>query len=343
MTRVFIRRVLSTVLYSFFLLPSSFLAAQDLPTFRAKTDVVVVPVTVTDRSGRFVRGLTADQFELHEDGDRRPVAQFSADRVPVSLGILLDISGSMSQMSDASDGKDARWADTRRALELLVTRLGPQDEVLFAAFSDKVGLAVPWTRDHRQILRAFDSLQTGGDTALFNAVKLIAPAFGLAQHQRRVLLLISDGDDNSVPAPPLRARPDKSTIGVHEDPYHAALERQRIEKNMMTLAVAAESRNALNESGALLYAIGMGTRKGAKVDQATLEELTKNSGGYVEPLLDAADISTAVARICDDLQAQYLLAFEPARADGQFHKISVRVKGSRANVRARAGYVANQK
>ena len=132
------------------LLPFS-LSAQSLPVFRVNTDVVTVPVTVTDRSGRFVPGLTVDQFLISDGGIDRPIAQFSTERVPVSLGILLDISGSMATDAKTRALDDARWADTRRALELLVERLDPRDEVLFAAFSDKVGLAVPWTRDHQRV------------------------------------------------------------------------------------------------------------------------------------------------------------------------------------------------
>ena len=127
------------------------IAAQDLPVFRANTDVVVVPVTVTDRSGRFVRGLTADQFEVSDRGSRRAIVQFSAARVPVSLGILLDISGSMTQDPNARAADDARWADTRRALELLVTKLDARDDVFFGAFAEKVGVALPWTSEHSRI------------------------------------------------------------------------------------------------------------------------------------------------------------------------------------------------
>ncbi len=84
----------------------------------------------------------------------------------------------------------------------------------------------------------------------------------------------------------------------------------------------------------------MGTRKGAAVDQVLLESLTTESGGYVEPLRDPAEISAAVTRICDDLQSQYLLAFESGPADGKYHGIRVRTKDRRLRVRARAGYVA---
>jgi Ca-activated chloride channel homolog len=336
----------SAVLFSLFLSPFSF-HAQDLPVFRAHADVVVVPVTVTDRSGRFVRGLTADQFEISDDGARRAITQFSAERVPVSIAILLDVSGSMASDPKAAAAEDARWADTRRALELLVTRLDPHDEVLLAVFNDNVALAAPWTQEHRRILSAFDSVRPGGTTGLFRAVKLIAPAFQMARHQRKALLLISDGLDNTTwnvpPAGPI-TQPVRNREGqIVNDGGHSAAEARHLQQEMTAKLAANESKAAVTASNALLYAIGMGTRKGAPVDVNALGTLTTGSGGYVEPLQDPSQIPEAVARICDDLQSQYVLAFEPVHADGQFHKISVRIKSRGLNVRTRAGYTATQK
>ena len=94
----------------------SAVAAQEPAVFRARTDLVLVPVWVTDQNGRFVHGLTSGDFEISEEGARRAVQQFSAERVPVSLIILLDISGSMAQTAQERLADDARWADTRRAL-----------------------------------------------------------------------------------------------------------------------------------------------------------------------------------------------------------------------------------
>ena len=310
-------------------------AAQDLPVFRANTEVVVVPVTVTDRSGRFVRGLTSDQFEISDGGSRRAITQFSADRVPVSLGILLDISGSMAQDARARSADDVRWADTRRALESLVTRLDPRDDVFFAAFAEKVGVALPWTSEHSRIVRAFDALRPGGRTALFNAVRLIAPAFQLAHYPRKVLLLISDGQDTSVSSTAIARPPTKSETFGNLGPSVAV--------NPQREAAIVATRSAIRESEAALYAIGIGTRKGVPVDVTTLERLTLDSGGYVEPLRQPSEISAAIARICDDLQSQYTLAFEPAHTDGQFHAITVTARNSGLRVRARSGYVAMKK
>ncbi len=330
------RPLLVAVLYSFFVLPFS-LSAQDIPVFRSTTNLVVVPVTVTESSGRFVPGLTADQFEVSDAGVRRPIVQFSAERVPVSLGILLDISGSMATDPKTRAADDARWADTRRALELLVERLNPGDEVLFAAFSDKVGLAVPWTGDHERVTRAFGTLKPGGYTAMFDAVKLIAPAFQRATHSRKVLLVITDGNDSLVPriSP---TPPTGSLVGASRE-VQVQSEIYYRQKALRDFAIGGMQRAVAN-SGAAVYAIGMGTGKGAFVDVPNLQMLTANSGGYVEAINDPADISAAVGRVFDELQSQYLLAFEPTRADGKEHPISVTVTDKRLNVRARAGYVA---
>jgi Ca-activated chloride channel family protein len=310
---------------------TSAVAAQQPAVFRAGTDVVLVPISVTDRNGRFVHGLTSEDFEIWEGGTRRAVTQFSAARVPISLGILLDISGSMLQGSEALAADDARWRDTRRALEALLARLDAADEILFAVFNDQLA-ASPWTQDHGRILDAFDTLRPSGGTALLQAITEIAPAFRMARHQRRVLLLISDGNDTrtniagDLPPPP-------SEIGdltAHFGDSH----------RMRRGVVIGTAHNAIRKSDAMLYAIGIGTRKGVPVDRALLDGLTKQSGGYTEPLKNPSEIAAAVARIFDDLQSQYLMTFEPAHADGKYHQIRVRTKDTRLNVRTRAGYVA---
>ncbi len=194
---------------------TSIVAAQEPAVFRTSTDVVLVPISVTDRNGRFVRGLTSDHFQISEGGTRRAVKQFSAERVPVSLAILLDISGSMAQNREARVADDARWADTRRALELLLTRLGTEDEVLFAVFNEQVK-ASPWTQEYRSVLGTFDLLRPGGGTALVGAVNQIASVFRTARHQRKVLLLISDGNDTQMPGAGLLPNQSQHEIGSFE-------------------------------------------------------------------------------------------------------------------------------
>ena len=312
---------------------TSIVAAQEPAVFRTRTDVVLVPISVTDRNGRFVRGLTSDQFQITDGGTPRAVKQFSAERVPISLALLLDISGSMAQDLEGRVADAARWADTRRAIELLLTRLGAEDEVLFAVFNEQVK-ASPWTQEHRSVLGTFDMLHPGGGTAVLEAVKQIASVFQTARHQRKVILLISDGNDTQTPAGDLLPSLPYE-IGSHIENTMGESRRRLLRERAMQA-----SRNAVRGSDAALYAIGIGTRSGVPVDINLLNGLTDESGGYAEPLRRPSEIAAAVARICDDLQSQYLLTFESAHADGKYHRIRVSTKDTRLKVRTRAGYVS---
>ena len=291
-------------------------------------------MAVTDANGRFVQGLSSEDFEIWEGRSRRAVKQFSSARVPTSLGILLDVSGSMMQGPDARAADDVRWRDTRRALEALLARLDAADEIMFAVFNDQVA-ASPWTHERGLILEAFDGLRPSGGTALLQAITEVAPTFRNAQYQRKVLLLISDGNDTQMNAAGALP-PPPSVIGDHTAHFG---DSQRMQRQ----AVLGGSRNAVRRSDAVMYAIGIGTRQGVRVNTNLLDSLTIESGGYTEPLRNPSEIAAAVARICDDLQSQYLLTFEPAHADGKYHEFRVRTKDTRVKVRTRAGYVAASK
>jgi VWFA-related protein len=339
-----------TLLFSFFLLPFSLVQLSSAQPSRFDTittvDIVSVPVTVTNSAGRFVFGLTRDDFEIRDDGERRPLTQFSAERVPVSLGILVDISGSMTQDPKARAAEDARWKDIRRALELLVSRLDPRDEVFLAAFADKVGLAVPWTLDHPRVLRSFKTLRPGGRTGLVNAVTLIAPAFRLARYQRRALLLLSDGQD-TVTITTLRTAPQGRAVmnregRVIDDGGAAAAASRLLHHELRIKAAFNDAKNAVVSSNASLYAVGMGTRNGASVNVEALQTLTADTGGYVEPLRGASELPDAIARMCDELQAQYFLTFASTHSDGKAHAIAVTTRNRDVKVRARSSYVAPQ-
>jgi Ca-activated chloride channel homolog len=284
--------------------PALVLRAQE-PAFRSASEVVTVPTTVTDRAGRFVRGLTAPDFEILEDGERRPVAQFTTNRVPVSVVILLDISGSMST-------EPVRWELTRRALSSFLSRLEGNDEVTLIAFNDHSERLGGWTRHTFDVFTALGRVDTGGGTALFRALLNAVPVFKEASHARRVLLLLSDGNDHEL-------RSSGFTPG---------------------LASRVRAADAIRRSGIAVYAIGIGMGR-EPVNQQTLGFLSAPTGGYFEVLSDSSSLEGAVGRVADDLRDQYMLAFEPAKTDGGFHRIEVNTRDAGHRVRARNGYMAD--
>ena len=145
--------------------------------------------TVTDASGRFVPGLTKDDFRVYDDDVAQPISHFSSERVPVSLGIVLDTSGSMS-------GEKIHAA--REALDrFLFQLLDPQDEVFLYRFDNAPELVEGWTTDKQRISDSLGRIQPRGGTALYDTV---AEAVRMAQqgrNRKKAVVIISDGNDTS--------------------------------------------------------------------------------------------------------------------------------------------------
>jgi VWFA-related protein len=277
---------------------SSLLLFAQQPAFRSGSDLVIVPTTVTDRTGRFIRGLNASDFELLEDGAPRPIAQFSANRVPVSVVIALDISGSMTS-------EPRRWQLTRAAVVSFLSRLEQEDEVTVIVFNDRQERLGGWTRHMSDVFSALARVKIGGDTWLFRALLSAVPVLRDGSHQRRVLLLISDGNDHE---------PDGDATRIR-------------------------AADQIRRSGAALYAVGIGMGN-EPVNRQMLGILTEPTGGYFEVVSSGAMLEAAVGRVADDLRDQYVLAFEPTKTDGAVHRIQVRTRAREHRIRARNGYVA---
>jgi Ca-activated chloride channel family protein len=157
--------------------------------FRARLDLVQVTVTVTDASGRLVTGLTKEDFQVWEDGIAQEVTQFTDERVPVSLGVLLDASDSMRGRPIL----DARGALDRFVGELLF----PDDEVFVATFNHLPRLAARWKRPPRTLANVLSGLQPSGGTAIYDALAQTAPLFERRDNIRAAFVVISDGADTA--------------------------------------------------------------------------------------------------------------------------------------------------
>ncbi len=163
------------------------LAAQDGFRFRSTTELINVTATVTDASGRFVSNLRKEDFVVREDGQRQQISHFSSERVPVSLGIVLDVSGSMS-------GEKFRAAQS--ALDrFMYDLLAPEDEVFILAFSDQTDLVSNWTTDRQQLANGLRRIRPRGGTALYDAVAEAVPMAQGGAHKKKAVVVISDGND----------------------------------------------------------------------------------------------------------------------------------------------------
>jgi Ca-activated chloride channel family protein len=316
------------------------LTAQDSFRFRSGVELVNVTATVTDDNGRFVPNLDKDDFTVFDDGQRRDITHFSNERVPVSLGILLDSSGSMTP---------DKMAAASAAIDRLVNELlGPDDEMFFMEFANAPRVLQAWTSDRRQIRRAVDRVIAAGGTALYDAVAHALPMASAGKHQKKAILVISDGNDTD------------SRITVRD------LRNQIRESEVLVYALgvdgSAVNRMPTSQPPIIRTPIpvpfpipGTGGRRrfpqifggqrlpnGERVNGDALRQITDDSGGRTEIVRGFSDLGNATARIADELSKQYYLGYaSTGEKDGKWHAIRVEVRDRRLIVRARKGYIAS--
>jgi VWFA-related protein len=271
------------------------------PAFRSGIETVHVTVTVTDANGRLITDLTRNDFEVFEDGRPVPVTQFSDKRVPVSLGLLLDISDSML----GRPIEDARGALDRFVGDLLA----PGDEAFVASFNHSPRIVSNWTQPPSALRGTLEDVKPTGGTAIYDALVATAPLFNKRQHTRAAMIVISDGADTASDYTLIRAR----DVVRRTDPF--------------IYAVAIES--------------GDKRRVSTRVNPDALREITGPSGGYTEVIHSSADLGPATERIANELNHQYTLGYTPNKPpDGQWRSIRVRIAERDYYARARRGYFA---
>ena len=276
---------------------------RDQRLYRSGIALTSISATVTDRDGRLISDVTRDAFEVYEDGERQTITQFAHERIPVGLGVLLDISDSMF-------GK--RIQDARAAVDrFLFDLLDPADEFFLLAFNHRPRALTGWTRVREDVRRALEGLRPTGGTAIYDAIFEALPVLDRRTRERAALLIISDGADTASNA---TLREVRSAL-LRSDAF------------VYAIAIDSEDPKAIN----------------ARVNAEALRDITNQSGGRTEVVHNSADLQEATARIADELNSQYLIGYtSPKASDGAYHTIRVKVAGTDYRVRARSGYVAGQ-
>lgn len=270
---------------------------------RVRTDLVTLTLTVMDRYGRYVTGLPKSAFTITDNNLDQDITFFSDADTPVSVGIIFDVSGSMS-------GDKIRKA--RKALERFVATSHPSDEYFLIAFNSRAQLLMDRTRDGDAVLRKLTLVQPKSNTALYDAVYLGIERVTRGSHQKRALLIISDGQDNS-------------------SRYNFS-----------------EVRRLMKESDVVSYAVGI-VGGGSTLDmqgQAFLDEIASVSGGKAFYPSTDVEMDEIFERIALELRHQYSIGYTPKdfQPNGKWRRVKVKVKPPRGlqrlTVRAREGYYA---
>jgi Ca-activated chloride channel family protein len=273
---------------------------------RIKTDLVTLTLTVTDLYGRYVSGLNKNAFTILDNNQEQDITFFSDSDAPVSIGILFDVSGSM--------GGD-KIAKARTALSKFIMTSHPSDEYFLIAFNSRAQLLLDRTRDGEAVLQKLSLVEPSKNTALYDAVYLGVDRVSRGSHQKRALLIISDGQDNS----------SRYNFG----------EVRRLLKESDVVAYAVGIMNGSDTANAL----GM-------QGQAFLDEITSITGGKSFYPQTDVEMDEIFERIALELRHQYSLGYTPKdfQPDGKWRKVKVKVKPPRGlprlTVRGRDGYYA---
>jgi Ca-activated chloride channel family protein len=305
---IFLTLILSTFIFAQEPSPT---ATPEIPQpdrpVKVKTDLVSLTLTVQDLYGRYVSGLTKKAFTVVDNNEEQEITFFSDSDAPVSLGVIFDVSGSMS---------GEKIAKARKALEKFIATSHPSDEYFLIAFNNRAQLLLDRTRDGEAVLRKLTLVQPKQNTALYDAVYLGVDKVTRGSHQKRALLIISDGQDNA----------SRYNFG--------------------------EVRRLMKESDVVTYAVGIlgGGDSSSQLGmqgQAFLDELTSVSGGKAFYPQTDVEMDEIFERIALELRHQYTVGYTPKdfKPDGKWRKVKVKVKPPRGlprlTVRSREGYYAS--
>ncbi len=255
---------------------------------RVDSDLVLIPVTVTDPMNRFVTGLEKENFKIFEDKKEQTISQFSSEDAPLSVGVIFDCSGSMGHKLEKS----------RLAVAQFFKAANPEDEFFLVQFNDSADLSQPFTRNLEEIQNRLTFSQSKGRTALLDAVYLGIHEMKKARNPRKALLIISDGGDNNsrytegeIRNLVKEADVQIYAIGIYEP-------------------IASRSRTPEEASG-----------------QGLLTEIAEQTGGRQYPVDNLNELPDIAAKIGVELRNQYVLGYSPINRerDGKYRRVTVKL------------------
>lgn len=275
-------------------------------TIRVDASLVLIPVHVTTADGASVTDLPKESFRLFEDNVEQRVTYFGTEDAPISIGVLLDTSGSMGNKM-------------RRSTEAVLTFLNtanPQDEFFLIEFNDRPKLTVPFTSNPDVLYRRIKRVHPFGRTSLLDAVHFASIQMKNARNTRKAILIFSDGGDN---CSRFTARRVKTDV---------------LESDMQTYAIgifddeAKQNRTPEEQNGPSL-----------------LEQLSEETGGRHYRVDDLGQLASVAGRIGKDLRNEYVLGYSSANPerDGKYRRVKVNLNSTgegRLRTYYRRGYYA---
>jgi len=278
------------------------------PTLRVDSSLVLIPAQVTTREGAPIMDLKRQDFRIYEDGAEQEISYFAKDDAPVSIGLLLDSSGSMRNKKQKSSEAAAAFFRTANS----------EDEFFLIEFDDRPKLVLPFTKDTDLLYHEISHARPYGRTSLFDAIHMALGVMKAAQHERRALVIVSDGGDN---------RSRRTFTAIKGD--------------MLEADVQLYAMGIFDPEGA-----SQGSREEAEGPQV-LDNLAEITGGRHFPVLNLGTLPEVSTRIGQLLRNRYLIGYNPTNAsrDGRYRGIKLNLAAAAdpgVHVQYRKGYYAPQ-
>jgi Ca-activated chloride channel family protein len=283
----------------------------ELPVFRAGVDVVSLNVTVTDKGGRYLQGLTEGQFSVFEDGVKQDLIYFSGTQLPTALALLIDTSASMND----------RMATAQQAAVGFVERMTADDMATVIDFDSRAEILQTFTDDQAQLQAAIRRTTAGGSTSLYNAIYIALNEFkrmraaSQDEVRRQAIVVLSDGEDTS-------------SLVAFDEVLELA---KRTEVSIYAIGLLDQNGNTSRR--------GLG---GFREAEFVLKQFAQETGGRAFFPSSANELAGIYGQVADELAAQYTLGYAPknARRDGRWRRVVVRVERPDALARTKQGYYA---
>ena len=287
-------------------------------TFRASAQLVLVPVTVTDHNGKTIEGLRAEDFDVLDDQASQKIISFAREDVPCSIGLVLDVSGSMRNVLGSA--KDV--------VRTFLKSSNPDDEFRLMTVSTQPE-ETGFTTDTEALEASVASARPGGLTALIDTVYLGLNRMRKARHPQRALLILSDGMDNH------------SQYSKHE------LMRVALEADVQVYTIIVNGLVGGSSANGVPFRPSMVAKPGDRAAEnqgpAMLEELSEKTGGLHFRVRNDSEAIEAAAKAGQALRNQYVIGYQPpdSRTSGKWHRVRVKTNVPKLTVYARNGYYAH--
>ena len=290
--------------------------SDELPEFRigVKVDLVSLYASVVDKDNHFISGLERSRFRVFEDGVEQKIESFAQEDVPISMGIVLDLSGSML---------DKIWQVNRAALAFIQAG-NPGDELFLIGFNDRVELLQDYTGDIDEISDALENTVVAGGTHLYDAVYLGVEKAQAGSRSKKALVVITDGDDKA------------SYYSLKE------LISKIRESNVQVFCVGL--LDDMPKKGIF----SRWSNSEEKKYHDALASISEETGGNAFFLRESTGIRGIVDEIARDLRGQYSIGYFSSNTarDGTYRTVKIELTGNKTGgmkIRHRRGYSAPEK